>query len=193
MGERRWRGSKLLAKKYTKPEMVGSLYVPDAWKEDNSRSLWEVHETTEGANAYLGMELGEEWILVTSPNSGVFLEHDAEGREIYLLAASSIVRVIPWSTGDVLPRLARKKILVRMEIQEETSGDLVILREGARSTQGEVVEVHEDVREVGVGERVCFTRFSGTKTTLGGEDFLVMDESSILAVIPDEMEMRDDA
>ena len=53
----RWLHPFVLVRKYTKPEMIGSLYLSDAWRVDNSRSLWEVVETTPKATEELGFEL----------------------------------------------------------------------------------------------------------------------------------------
>ena len=91
------RGAKILATKYEKPEKIGSIYVNPAWRRDNSRSLWEVVESNDASNTLLGAILEPGWILVTPPNSGVYLWHDSEHCEVFLLAASSVRSIIPWN------------------------------------------------------------------------------------------------
>ena len=184
------RGPKLLARKYTKPEQIKGIWTNPAWRVDNSRSLWEVVESTPDANEVLGVDLEPDWILVTSPNSGVFLHHDSEeddeGRtslvEVFLLAASSVLRVIPWTTDSEDVLLTKGKILVDPDWGEEVKSGLIVRREDVRPKTGVVEEVGPEVSEaVAKGFRVCFTEFSGTEVEIGGRKKLILDEQSILA------------
>ncbi len=184
----RLRGPKLLARKYEKPEKIGSIYVNPAWRIDNSRSLWEVVESTEEANSVLGVELEPDWILITSPNSGVLFEH-REATEIFLLAASSVLRIVPW-TSDALP-LTGTRVQVELEAPETEQGGVILAQEDAAPTSGYVVEVGDDVKEVAVGDRVFFTRFSGTKIEVQGRPHLILDEASILGLVSAEASIRE--
>ena len=186
------RGGLLLARKYEKPEKIGSIYVNPAWKTDNSRSLWEVVRSSPEADETLGTEVEEDWILVTAPNSGVLLTHDSKTREVFLLTALSVLKVVPWTRGSEGVLVPPKKILVRMEEDEETAeGGLVVVRAGARNTSGEAVQVGEDVAEVSEGDRVFFSRHSGVSVEVHGSPHLIIDEDAILAVLPPELQAHD--
>lgn len=87
-------GTRMLVRKYVRPERIGSLYVPPSFDVDNSRSLWEVVKSTEKANKYLGVGLQEGDLLVTLPNRGVYVEVD-DAAEHYFLFAEEVVKYIP--------------------------------------------------------------------------------------------------
>jgi len=86
------------------------------------------------------------------------------------------------------------KILVkRMEAEEVTAGGIVLpdaaqekpkegkiiaLGEGKRLDSGEVAKF-----QVKVGDRVIFNSFAGTEVTADGEEYMLMSEDDILAVI----------
>ena len=90
-------GTRILVRKYTKPEKIGSIWLNPAWLVDNSRALWEVVKSTEKADKYTGLELLPDTILITMPNRGVFADLD-EKIEHYFLFAEEIIKIIPWSS-----------------------------------------------------------------------------------------------
>ena len=60
---------------------------------DNSRALWEVVKSSKKANDYLGLEIEKDWILVTLPNRGSYVElWDKD--EHYFLYAEEILKYI---------------------------------------------------------------------------------------------------
>lgn len=87
-------GSRMIVKKYMKPEKVGSIYVNPAWRQDNSRALWELVKMSEGAKKYLGLDLPEGSILITLPNRGVYLPTLDTDAEYYFLFAEEVVKWI---------------------------------------------------------------------------------------------------
>ena len=86
------------------------------------------------------------------------------------------------------------KILVkRLEAEEKTPGGIVLpdaakekpkegrvieLGDGKTLDSGEKVEF-----QVKVGDRVIFASYAGTEVTIDGEEYLVMSEDDVLAVV----------
>jgi len=187
----RWLHPFVLVRKYVKPEKIGSIFVGPAWRVDNSRSLWEVVETTPKATKRLGYELEEGWILITPPNAGVVIDRreDDEGFfEVFLIWAHLIAKVIPWTTKEEDVKMQPGTLWVRPE-RAETSSLLIDLEEVGRTAWtprrnvGKVTRTHEAVKEVEVGDRVAFTRYVGVEMELGGEKLLVLREGEVLAKI----------
>ncbi|TVR12422.1 MAG: co-chaperone GroES [Planctomycetota bacterium] len=71
--------------------------------------------------------------------------------------------------GIVLPETAKDK---------PKEGKIIAIGSGKVMENGERSQF-----QVKVGDRVIFTSYAGTEVTHQGEDFLVMEESDILAVI----------
>ena len=116
-----WKHQFVVVRKYQKPEIVRGIVTSPAWRVDNSRSLWELKEVTPEALGVLGYEeMHEGWILVTAPNSGVYVQDvwttNEDGRpereEEYILLADMILRVIPWTHGEKMPRMKGNRLLV---------------------------------------------------------------------------------
>ncbi|MBN1590144.1 MAG: co-chaperone GroES [Pirellulales bacterium] len=89
--------------------------------------------------------------------------------------------------------LGDKLIVRRLEAEETTSGGIV-LPEGAREKpkQGRVLSVGDGrlaadgMRvELGVhdGDRVLFNRYAGTEVKIDNEEFLIMSEDEVLAIL----------
>jgi chaperonin GroES len=89
--------------------------------------------------------------------------------------------------------LGDKVLLKRLEAQERSKGGIVIpdtAKEKPR--EGRVVSVGTGRRlddgetvpfQVKKGDRVLFSSYAGTEVKLGGEDFVIMGEDDILAVL----------
>lgn len=178
----RLRGPKLLATKYTKPDKIGSIYVNPAWKTDNSRSLWEVYETSEAANKVLRVDLEPSWILVTAPNSGVFYTYDESWREIFILAASSIRRIIPWTTGEHM-KIKGRRVLVRQDEAKKAHGSIVLPDVAQRRpVTGRIVERGDEVEDAlsVEGARVLYSVYAGVEVEVGGVQMMILEENQIL-------------
>jgi chaperonin GroES len=92
----------------------------------------------------------------------------------------------------VIP-LNDKVLLKRLDPEEKTSGG-ILLPDTAREKprQGKVLAVGEGTRleggkvaplQVKVGDKVLFTSYGGTEIKVDGEDYLLMSEEDILAVV----------
>ncbi len=84
-------------------------------------------------------------------------------------------------------------IVKRMEEETTSPGGIVIPDSAAeKPSRGEVVAVgngkildNGDVRglDLKVGDKVLFGKYSGTEVKLDGEEFLVMSENDVMAVL----------
>ena len=74
------------------------------------------------------------------------------------------------SGGIILPDTVKEK---------PVEGTIVAAGPGKVADHGELVKM-----DVKVGDKVLYGKYSGTEVTLGGEEYLIMRESDIFAVIP---------
>lgn len=71
--------------------------------------------------------------------------------------------------GIIIPETAKEK---------PSEGEVVAVGSGARDESGKIVAL--DVKS---GDRVLFSKWSGTEVTIDGEELLVMKESDIMGII----------
>jgi len=62
--------------------------------------------------------------------------------------------------------------------EKPQEGEIVAVGPGKVSDSGDKVDM-----EVKVGDKVLYGKYSGTEVTVDGEDYLIMRESDILAII----------
>lgn len=84
-------------------------------------------------------------------------------------------------------------MLRRIEQEEKTKGGIIIPDTAKeKPMEGEVVAVGSGVRDetgkiipldVKAGDRVLFSKWSGTEVNMNGEEYLVVKESDIMGVI----------
>lgn len=84
-------------------------------------------------------------------------------------------------------------MLRRVEADTKTKGGIIIPDTAAeKPMEGEIVAVGSGMRDesgkvipldVKAGDRVLFSKWSGTEITMDGEEYLVMKESDIMGVI----------
>lgn len=89
--------------------------------------------------------------------------------------------------------LADKVLVKRLEAESVTSGGIVIPESAKEKPQrGKVVSVGEGKLlddgsrgKMGVkkGDEVLFTSYAGTDIKIDGKEYLIMDESSIMAIV----------
>ena len=188
----RLRGPKLLARRYVKPERIGAIYVPEPWRTEGSRSLWEVVESTFEADKVLKIALLPDWILVTPRNSGVYLER-RDGVDIFILAATSVVRVIPWTSEENV-NVKGKRIVVAPDAEKVKQGAIIMAPGPAwerRPVTGTITEVGDEILDdmIVVGARVMYGIHAGTEMTVNGAKRLIIEESQVLVVLEDGEEV----
>ena len=71
--------------------------------------------------------------------------------------------------GIIIPDTAQEK---------PSEGIIVSVGSGARGKDGKIVPL-----EVQVGDKVLFGKWSGTETTIQGDELLIMQESDIMGII----------
>ncbi|MBN2093708.1 co-chaperone GroES [candidate division KSB1 bacterium] len=71
--------------------------------------------------------------------------------------------------GIIIPDTAKEK---------PQQGEIVAVGPGKVSDAGELIKM-----EVKVGDKVLYGKYSGTEVTIDGEDYLIMRESDILAIV----------
>ncbi|MCM8823936.1 MAG: co-chaperone GroES [Candidatus Omnitrophica bacterium] len=71
--------------------------------------------------------------------------------------------------GIVLPDTAKEK---------PQEGEIVAVGEGKRSDDGKLIPL-----SVKVGDKVLYGKYSGTEITINDEDYLIVREDEILAII----------
>lgn len=71
--------------------------------------------------------------------------------------------------GIIIPETAKEK---------PSEGEVVAVGSGTRDEAGKVVAL-----DVKAGDRVLFSKWSGTEVTINGEELLVMKESDIMGII----------
>ena len=90
--------------------------------------------------------------------------------------------------------LGANVVIKRLPAEEVTAGGIV-LPDGAREKprQGRVLSIGDGVlldngsrarHQVSEGDRVLFGGYSGTEVMVNGEEFLIMNEKEIMAVVP---------
>ncbi len=88
------------------------------------------------------------------------------------------------------------RIVVKPAAQEEVTKGGIVLPDTARKKprEGEVIAVgpgkllengQRAPMEVAVGDVVVYAEYGGTEITIEDEDYVILDESSVLAVNPD--------
>ena len=91
--------------------------------------------------------------------------------------------------------LGDKVIVQRVEAEEVTSGGIVLPESAKEKPQrGKVISVGtgkllkdggRGKMQVKKGDQVLFTSYAGTEVKLGAKEYMIMDESDIMAIIED--------
>ena len=85
------------------------------------------------------------------------------------------------------------KVVLKQLVAEETTKSGIVLPGQAKEKPqqaeviavgpGGMVEGKEVVMQVKVGDQVIFSKFAGTEVKHGGEEFIIVKQSDILAVV----------
>jgi len=89
--------------------------------------------------------------------------------------------------------LANRVLVERLEAETKTAGGIVLPDSAKEKPQkGKITSVGEgkllddgtrQKMQVKKGDTVLFTSYAGTEVKIGGKEYLIMDESDIMAVI----------
>lgn len=89
--------------------------------------------------------------------------------------------------------LHNRLIVQRLDEEEKTAGGIIIPDTAKeKPSQGKVIAAGPGKRDdkgnlialdVGVGDRVLFSKYSGSEATLNGDEYLIISEDDVLAVL----------
>ena len=84
--------------------------------------------------------------------------------------------------------LADRVVLKQMASEEKTKSGIILTSQAQEKPQeAEVIAVGpgtEDVKmEVKVGDKVIYSKYAGTEVKLDGEEYIVVKQSDILAIV----------
>lgn len=83
-----------------------------------------------------------------------------------------------------LKPLADRVIIKRLEAENKTASGIVLPDTAKeKPEEGEVVEVGKDVKEVKKGDKVVFSKYSPSEVKQDGEEYLIVKEEDVLAII----------
>lgn len=80
--------------------------------------------------------------------------------------------------------LADRVVIKRIEAEEKTASGIVLPDTAKeKPEEGEVIACGKDVKEVKKGDKVIFGKYSTSEVKKDGEEYLIVKEEDILAVI----------
>ena len=84
--------------------------------------------------------------------------------------------------------LGARVVIKKLEAEEKTQGGIILTAGSKEKPQyAEVIAVgpgtKDEPMEVKVGDTVCFARYGGTEIKYEGEEYTIMKQSDILAVV----------
>ena len=87
-------------------------------------------------------------------------------------------RVVVTSTDDAESRTPSGLVIPDTAKEKPQIGEVIAVGPGARDDDGERIPM-----DVSVGDNVLYSKFAGTEVKLDRDDFLVLSERDILAVV----------
>lgn len=87
-------------------------------------------------------------------------------------------RVVVTSTDDAESRTPSGLVIPDTAKEKPQIGEVIAVGPGARDDDGERIPM-----DVSVGDNVLYSKFSGTEVKLDMDDFLVLSERDILAIV----------
>lgn len=84
--------------------------------------------------------------------------------------------------------LGNRVVIKKVEAEEKTQGGIILTGSAKEKPQmAEVVAVgpgtKDEVMELTEGDKVVFSKYAGTDIKYGGEEYTIMSQSDILAIV----------
>ena len=88
--------------------------------------------------------------------------------------------------------LGDRVVIKNMEAEETTKGGIILAAAAKEKPQmaeviavgpGEIVDGKEVQMQVKVGEKVIYSKYAGTEVKMDGEEFIIVKQSDILAIV----------
>lgn len=84
----------------------------------------------------------------------------------------------------MLRPLGERVILKRTEAETKTVSGIVLPDSAKEKPEiGEVIEIGKEVKEIKKGDRVVFSKYSPTEIKLEGQEYLIVKEEDVLAIL----------
>jgi hypothetical protein len=91
-------GTKILCRRYEKPETVRGIIIPELSRQDWTGSLWEPIAFGPKAKDLLQQEIDdvEYIILKTNPWRGMSIGRGTDDKDLFMIEAAEVTNVIRW-------------------------------------------------------------------------------------------------
>jgi chaperonin GroES len=87
-------------------------------------------------------------------------------------------RVVVTSTEDAESRTPSGLVIPDTAKEKPQVGEVVAVGPGARDEDGDRIPM-----DVSVGDKVLYSKFAGTEVKLGSDEYLVLSERDLLAIV----------
>jgi chaperonin GroES len=86
--------------------------------------------------------------------------------------------------SNIVP-LGARVLVLQDEVEVVTPNGLIVPASAAeKPTSGTVVAVGKDQKDVAPGDNVVYTPYAGTAVSHEGEDYILLDSSEVIAILP---------
>ena len=80
--------------------------------------------------------------------------------------------------------LGDRVVLKQLDAEETTKSGIVLPGQAQeKPQQAEIVDGKEEKMEVKVGDKVIYSKYAGTDVKLDGEEYVIVRQSDILAIV----------
>lgn len=78
-----------------------------------------------------------------------------------------------------------ERLLVKPSVSETKTSSGIYIPESAKEKQntGEVISIGKIEDEINIGDKVLYSKFTGTEVELDGEQYIILEIKDILAII----------
>jgi len=78
-----------------------------------------------------------------------------------------------------------ERLVVKPSISETKTSSGIYIPDSAKEKQnnGEVIAIGKIEEEINIGDKVLYSKFSGTEIELDGEQYIILEKNDVLAVI----------
>lgn len=79
-----------------------------------------------------------------------------------------------------------KRVLIEREEEMKTTATGIIIPDNASKEKplvGKILAIGSEVKEISIGDRVAFAKYSGTEIKLGDEELLILKIEDVLGIL----------
>jgi chaperonin GroES len=102
---------------------------------------------------------------------------------LFCKIASKLFKII--SGGNMNFQPLGKRILVERLDEATTTSTGIIIPDSAKEkpSEAKVVAVSDEVKNVAIGDKVIFSKYSGNEVTLEGAEYLILEIDDIFGIV----------